>query len=453
MTTRVEFDASSWPPSLREAKSGLLLVTGPNGGGKSSHVAAWAAALRGAVVSAESEQAFYERELRDDEANFQGGVATGRTVRDVVGPRGEAHPLYRILRLDELSERLFRRLSSGEARKVLLLSALVDDPDLLVVDEPFGALDQAAQDDLWRVLRDISERHLVVVVEAAPGDRLARYALVAFFAHGFRWCASGDEAVARWSAEFDTPLRSPPVAGEAEAWPREIPLVELRNGRVAYGDVDVWRDLDWTLRAGEHTLVSGPNGSGKSTLLQFVTGDHPQAYANELFLFGRRRGSGESIWEIKSRIGVVSGQLHRDYRAPASVLEVIASGFTDSIGLYESLAPRQLARARAWLGWLELGVSEDRAFRELSFGEQRFVLFARAMVKEPPLVVLDEPTTGLDEGHRCRALDYVASLTTQSRATVLLVSHRAEERRFWQERIGGRELILGAPKQSDEAGK
>jgi molybdate transport system ATP-binding protein len=176
-----------------------------------------------------------------------------------------------------------------------------------------------------------------------------------------------------------------------------------------------------------------------------ITGDHPQAYANDLHLFGRRRGSGETVWDIKKNIGLVSSRLHRDYRVGGTVEEVLLSGLYDSIGVYQRPEPSHRARAQAWLDWLELGLSPNQSFRELSFGQQRLVLIARAAIKVPPLVVMDEPTAGLDDDNRTRVLELVASLCTQRKSTVLMVTHRADERAFWQKSIRGAILSLSMP--------
>jgi molybdate transport system ATP-binding protein len=216
----------------------------------------------------------------------------------------------------------------------------------------------------------------------------------------------------------------------------------LKNGRVAYGELIVFEQLDFHVASGQHTLIEGPNGSGKTTLLEMLTGDLPQAYSNDLRLFGRRRGSGETVWDIKKHVGLVSSRLHRDYRVGGCVEEVLLSGLYDTIGVYQKPEPSHRVRARAWLEWLDLGVAPDAAFRELSFGQQRFVLIARAAIKLPPLLVLDEPTSGLDADNRARALELVESLCSQHKSTVLMVTHRADERAFWQDRIGGAILTL-----------
>jgi molybdate transport system ATP-binding protein len=221
-----------------------------------------------------------------------------------------------------------------------------------------------------------------------------------------------------------------------------VPLVQLKRGRVQYGEQVVFENLDLTVFPGEHTLIEGPNGSGKSSLLEMITGDHPQAYSNDLHLFGRRRGSGETVWQIKSHVGIVSARLHRDYRVSASVEEVLLSGLFDSIGLYVQPEPSQRDKAGAWLDWLELGLSPTDSFRQLSFGQQRLVLVARAAIKVPPLMVMDEPTSGLDAENRARVLELVESLCTQRKSTLLMVTHRDDERDFWQAHIGGARLSL-----------
>ncbi len=255
------------------------------------------------------------------------------------------------------------------------------------------------------------------------------------------WLAHASEASAARPAP---PVDDGPWHQADPSFAPGTPLIALENGRIAYGEQVVFDGLNLTVRAGEHTLIEGPNGSGKSSLLELFTGDHPQAYANDLTLFGRRRGTGESVWDIKRSVGLVSGRLHRDYRVSASVETVLMSGLFDSIGLYETPGPRARTRARRWLAWLGLGLHPDDAFRELSFGAQRLVLVARAAIKVPPLVVLDEPTAGLDADNRAHVLALVGSLCTQTASTVLFVTHRPDEREWWQRQVGGPVLTLGS---------
>jgi len=428
---------------------GLTLVTGPNGSGKSTAARALAAHVSGAqLLSAESQQAFYEAQLAADESNFRGGVDTSSKVRELLGEAGRSHALFEAFRLEALWERGYRLLSTGEGRKVLLLRAVLSQPSLLVLDEPFDGLDRAACAELAQAIVHVAAGLPVVVVGAFdarelpfPLEAVREVVIIEQRSVSFRGAAH--EFLARAAAQV-RPHTPPPV--ELGSWYEplapDVPLVQLRDGRVQYGEHVVFEHLDFTVSVGQHTLIEGPNGCGKSTLMEMLTGDLAQAYSNDLRLFGRQRGSGETVWDIKKNVGLVSGRLHRDYRVGGSVESVLLSGLYDSIGIYQKPEPSHLARARAWLDWLELGIAPSAAFNELSFGQQRFVLIARAAIKVPPLVVLDEPTSGLDADNRARALELVESLCTQKKSTLLMVTHRADERAFWQERIGGAILSM-----------
>jgi len=427
------------PPigGVSTASPGLTLFTGPNGSGKSTAARALAARVPGArVLSAESQQAFYEAQLAADESNFNQGADTSRRVRELLGEGGRAHPLFRAFRLEPLWERPYRQLSTGEARKVLLLQPVLASPPLLILDDPFDGLDRAARAELAQAISTVAQR-LPVVVVAALGT---------FGADGLPFPPEALREVMLFGKRRATSGRRTPPPIELGSWypplDPDVPLVQLNGGRVSYREQAVFENLDLSVRAGQHTLIEGRNGSGKTTLLEMITGDHPQAYSNDLHLFGRRRGSGETVWDIKKNVGLVSARLHRDYRVGGSVEEVLLSGLYDSIGVYQKPEPSHRARARAWLDWLEMGIAPSASFRELSFGQQRLVLIARAAIKVPPLLVMDEPTSGLDADNRVRVLDLVASLGTQRKTTVLMVTHRADERAFWQDRIGGAILSL-----------
>ena len=434
---------------IDSSKPGLTVVTGPNGAGKSSAARALAERVVGAVLlSAESQQAFYEAELADDDSNFQEAVDTGTTVGELLGEPGRAHPLFAAFRLEPLWERGYRLLSTGEARKVLLLQAVLRTPPLLILDDPFEGLDRASYAELAHAIVHVSKSLPVVVVGTfgarelvfAPGA-LREVVVIEHYRQVFR---GTPQALGARASALHTARTPPPV--ELGSWYEPLdpalPLVELVQGHVRYGEQVVFEGLDFRVTKGGHTLIEGPNGSGKTSLLEMLTGDHPQAYSNDLHLFGRRRGSGETVWDIKKNIGLVSARLHRDYRVGGSVEEVLLSGLYDSIGVYQRPEPSHRARARAWLEWLALDLTPNAAFRELSFGQQRFVLIARAAIKVPPLVVLDEPSSGLDPDHRGRVLELVESLCSQQNSTVLMVTHRADERAFWERRIGGAILTL-----------
>jgi molybdate transport system ATP-binding protein len=435
---------------LSPPRVGLSLVVGPNGGGKSTAARRLALGVPGAeLLSAETQQAFYEDQLARDESNFNQGVDTSVTLGKLVGEAARAHPLVTALRLEAIWNRGYRLLSTGEGRKVLLLRAVLRAPPLLVLDEPFDGLDVAARQELARAIEVVAQRLPVVVAGAFRADQLPfdpEHVTQVNVIEQRRVVFSGSVQAWRARGAVTGEVHLPPpvhLGSFYEPVDPKVPLIVLRQGRVAYGDHVIFDHLDFTVHPGAHTLIEGPNGSGKSTLLELFTGDHPQAYSNDLHLFGRKRGSGETVWDIKKNVGLVSGQLHRNYRVGGSVEDVLVSGLFDSIGVYRETEPSHRTRATAWLEWLAIDATLDTAFRELSYGQQRLVLIARAAIKVPPLLVLDEPTSGLDAENRERVHVLVESLCTQQLSTVLMVTHLDDERAFWTERIGGARLALG----------
>ena len=205
------------------------------------------------------------------------------------------------------------------------------------------------------------------------------------------------------------------------------PLLELRNVSVSYGGERVLDRVSWTFRPGQHCNIAGPNGCGKTTLLSLVTGDNHKAYGQDITLFGRRRGSGESVWEIKQKFGQVNTQLHLGYSRGMKVLEVVVSGFFDSVGLYDDWGGKQVEIARHWLRALGLEDFTRQPFDTLSFGLQRMVLLARAMVKSPAILILDEPCLGLDAHHTETILAAIDHIAGGSDTQVVYVSHSAGE--------------------------
>jgi molybdate transport system ATP-binding protein len=201
--------------------------------------------------------------------------------------------------------------------------------------------------------------------------------------------------------------------------------VELRDVRVAYGEREVLRGVSWTVRAGERWAVLGPNGSGKTTLLSLLCGDHPQAYSNDVRLFARQRGSGESIWDVKRQVGLVSPELHLYFSEPLTAAQTAATGFFDVL-VRRPTTPEQDAVVADLFERFGIGPLAPRPFARLSTGEQRLVLLVRALVKRPPLLILDEPFQGLDARTMARLRDWLDRELGPDQ-TLLFVSHHAEE--------------------------
>jgi molybdate transport system ATP-binding protein len=386
------------------------------------------------ILSFEAQQALYEKELQDDDSEFMEGQDRGTTVRELLRLEGPLPASLQFLKLEPLLERGYRQLSSGEARKTLLAQALLEAPDLLVLDEPFDSLDQDSMAQLDRFFAELVQRgrtSLLFLLNTLD-EVHDWHSHLAVMEHG-ELIAAGPAAQLRNDAALQALLSFD--AASLPAWPEPLaqealpsPLVELRNATVRYGERVIFSGLDLRIDRGQHTLLTGPNGCGKSTLLGLITGDHPQCYSNNLSIFGTQRGSGETIWELKRRLGIVSSSLHRDHRVPGSALEIVLSGFHDSIGLYDAVTPNQIAHARRWLQLTGMEAKAKVAFRQLSYGEQRLVLVARALVKQPPLLILDEPTQGLDAVNRLRFLYFLDHMASQELTTIIMVSHRLDER-------------------------
>ena len=429
---------------------------GANGSGKSSLARALSGELpplagsvssdfrRPVRLSLEQLQTLVAQEWQRNNTDMlsEGEEDTGLTVAEVIQAEVQqperCEQLAQQFGIEALLSRRFKYLSTGETRKTLLCQALMNQPDLLILDEPFDGLDVASRASLTDTLRGLQQPTFTLVLvlnrfddipdfiqqvgvlaectltHSGPRQAILTEALVAQLAHS-------EQLMGMALPEADAPDQLPSLADDA-------PRVILRNGTVSYNDQPVIQGLNWQVNAGEHWQITGPNGAGKSTLLSLVTGDHPQGYSNDLILFGRRRGSGETIWDIKQHIGYVSSSLHLDYRVSTNVRTVILSGFFDSIGLYQAASDRQKALAQQWLALLGMDNRQaDATFHSLSWGQQRLVLIARALVKHPTLLILDEPLQGLDPINRQLVRRFVDVLIGEGRTQLLFVSHHAED--------------------------
>lgn len=367
---------------------------------------------------------------------------TGRTAAEIIQEEvkdpARCAQLAAQFGITPLLSRRFKYLSTGETRKTLLCRALMPQPDLLILDEPFDGLDVNSRAQLAALLSDLSEQGYTLVLVLNRFDEVPDFirqvgvlADCTLANRGTRQQVMADALVAQLAhSENLDGLALPETEDPAQktTLPADHPLIVLRDGVVSYNDQPILNHLDWQVNPGEHWQIVGPNGAGKSTLLSLITGDHPQGYSNDLTLFGRRRGSGETIWDIKRHIGYVSSSLHLDYRVSSSVRNVILSGFFDSIGIYQAVSDRQQQLADQWLALLGLGGSRgDTPFHSLSWGQQRLALIARALVKHPALLILDEPLQGLDPLNRQLVRRFVDVLIGQGTTQLLFVSHHAED--------------------------
>jgi molybdate transport system ATP-binding protein len=433
------------------------VVLGPNGSGKSA-LAAFLAGdgelLNGqrqvnsqiAWVSVEQQQTLIEAEKLKDCADILDIIPVPTTVQEILleglNPneidQGLLKRVTEVFSLAAMLQRPFRALSTGETRKLLLAKALLSQADLMILDEPWDGLDTQACVDFNELLLEISTQTTLVLVlnRLSEVPSFCRQ-LVLMQSGSIQWQTQveGDLAVqvthiSQLQHMQQQDLILPDKDSDSFApHPLDVnaPLVKLTNAKVKYADNIVFSNLNWTIQAQQHWQVTGPNGSGKTCLLNLITGDHPQCYVNDIFVFGYQRGSGESIWEIKQYIGYLSNAFHLDYRVNCSLLHVVLSGFYDSIGMYQQATKNQILLAEQWLALMALEKQSARPFQELSFGDQRLVLLARAMVKHPALLILDEPCNGLDDINRLKVLALIELLAREGSTTLLYVNHHQED--------------------------
>jgi molybdate transport system ATP-binding protein len=392
-----------------------------------------------ALVSSDQHQDLYRRQQRlDAMAHFSGRLEAGAPASGVLDAlpredRADRAELVRLLRIEALLGKPVSVLSTGEMRKLLIARALLRHPRLLILDEPFNGLDVASQAQLAQILDGLG-RHGVqmVLITHRSVEIPAAFSHLLHLANGrSQWQGPIRDFFASHGASAPKAERPAPLRSIQRTIPANdsdpVPLIQMRDVHVRYGEHQVLQGISWTLREGERWALIGPNGAGKSTLLKLITGDNLQGYANELILFGRPKGSGESVWQIKKQIGYVAEDLQLRYQKKMSGLDVVCSGFFDSVGLYRHCTDSQRQSAQVCMERTGIPDLRSRLFSKLSFGQQRMVLIARALVKTPRLLILDEPCNGLDAANRRNVLGMLDVIGRSAVASLLYVSHRPDE--------------------------
>jgi molybdate transport system ATP-binding protein len=437
-------------------------IVGPNGSGKST----LARTLMGQVpvvqgrlqrhspaahpdrigyVSFELHEHLMQREEQQAQAcAFSGNLNEQTLAGDLIdtSPVVESARSVNLALIDEaldvrpLRKRPVAVLSEGEMRRLLIARSLMQAPHLLILDEPFAGIDHQARaqlsQGLARLLADGIQLILIThhFEEVLPG--IEKLLVLEQGRVVKKLDRSAIASAQNWHNLFEPtpPIQSKNKLKEA-AVDTDIadrqPLIRMRNTTIRYGRRVIIEKLNWTVRPGENWGLVGPNGSGKTSLLKMLYGDHLQAYANEIYLFGQRRGEGESIWELKAPIGFVSSELQRRFRRPLRVRHAVLSGFFDSVGLYQIANAAQREMAAAWIARLGISDLSETYFNLLSSGQRRLVMIARAMVKGPRLLVLDEPCQGLDQSNRQLVMGYIDQIGSQTDTQLIFVTHHHDE--------------------------
>jgi molybdate transport system ATP-binding protein len=322
------------------------------------------------------------------------------------------------------------QLSNGENKRLQIATAILSEPQLLILDNPFVGLDAEGRSMLNGIINTLSSAGVKIILITSATEMPDSITHVATIENGKLVSALPKKDFSTGKHMHPTGFRIDQRILQTLQQPLENDFeyaVKMVNVNVQYGDRSILKNISWEVKKGEHWSISGPNGAGKSTLLSLITGDNTKAYANEIYLFDKRRGSGESIWDIKKKIGYVSPEMHVYFDYTATCFETVASGLFDSIGLFKTLTAAQRNQVNQWIALFHLEAVQNKLLSLLSAGEQRLVLLARALVKNPPLLILDEPCQGLDREHIQQFRGIIDDVCRMFDTTLLYVSHYKEE--------------------------
>lgn len=349
--------------------------------------------------------------------------------------------LFEMFHLAPLLDKYIITLSSGELRKFQLTRTLLSGPRVLIMDNPFIGLDAGTRDQLTELLETLTrETDLLVILVLSKVDNLPNFITHVLPVQDIKL---GEKITREVYLEELAKMKPATLSQEIKDWIINLPskditkesfypqeggeILQFNNVSIRYGERTILKELDWTVHEGERWALAGENGCGKSTLLSLVCADNPQSYACDIRLFGHQRGSGESIWEIKRHIGYVSPEMHRAYLKDLPAIDIVASGLSDSVGLYARPKPEQKAICMDWMKVFGIEELADRTFLKLSSGEQRLCLLARAFVKDPELLILDEPLHGLDLPNRAKVKEIITTFCQRPHKTMVMVTHYKEE--------------------------
>lgn len=432
------------------------------------------------IVSLERAASLIQEERDLDETEYMDRIDEGRSARrfiaEVLGGPDAKHrnlplpeiagkleffPEVKLCGIEKILDRGLKFLSTGEIRRTLLCRALLSQKKLLILSDPFAGLDAQSRKILLEFFQTIVAKQntssIILAMERYSEIPETITNVLEFTNSKISFC--GLKKDYEKLLEERKNLKEKTRQKEKSDFQEEVQLLQketsiqntkaenlqseessstdggkkvllkMNNVNVGWNEKLVLKNLNWKVNKNEHWLIRGPNGSGKTTLLELITGDNKQVYSNEVYIFGIKRGSGESIWDIKAKLGIVSYRLHVEYRMVGSTdLEsVIISGFHDSIGLYQQKSDIEVAAAKKWLKLAGFEGRGNESFNSLSYGEQRAILIIRAAVKNPEILILDEPCHGLDENYRQKILDLLETIAETGTTTFLHVTHDPTE--------------------------
>ena len=410
--------------SFEIASDEILAVVGPMGSGKTTLAKALSGRLfrkgevwfKGSFVLYVEQQHHFKNRSNISEFYLQqrfnsADSEDSYTVREELGSL-EVADWIEVFGIEGLLDKPVLQLSNGENKRLQIVKALGQKPDWLLLDNPYLSLDVQGREVLSAGLSQLAARGIRFILFVSGGE------LPGFVNQIYQL---SNEFKPQYVVKNDKPgLQSGEVKEAA-------PIVILRDVTIRYGSKTILNQFSWTIQRGERWVLKGPNGAGKSTLLSLITADNPQSYSQDITLFGRQRGTGESIWDIKRNIGYVSPEMHLYFKETGTCFAVVSSGLFDLLGVTRKVSEVQSAQVDACLALFGLTYLRDRHFHTLSTGEQKMILIARAFVKNPPLLILDEPCQGLDPEQVQVLKDVLDDLASRTDMTLIFVSHYAED--------------------------
>jgi molybdate transport system ATP-binding protein len=360
---------------------------------------------------------------------------TQTVIGSLVASDGETGKVLQMLGIEYLRDKPLIQLSNGENKKLQVAQALLLQPSVLIMDQPFIGLDAVTRSYMHDLINALANQGILIILITSVDEMPDCISKVITLDKGNIKSIESRKDFLENHPKQDRYVINTVMADKAKLEKHSSAqdenfeyAIRMKNVNVQYGEKRILQDINWEVKKGERWLLSGPNGAGKSTLLSLVTADNPQAYANEVYLFDKKRGSGESIWDIKKKIGYLSPELHLFFDQGCTCFEAIASGLFDTIGLFRQLSE---ADAQTIVDWAEMTGIKDllqKRLFELSAGEQRMVLLTRALVKNPPLLILDEPCQGMDDEKQSQLLELINSVCLYGNKTMVFVTHYADEK-------------------------
>lgn len=335
------------------------------------------------------------------------------------------------MKLTSLLDKQLIKLSHGETKRLLIASALLRHPEILLLIQPFTGLDAETRKELRELINQLAASGITIVLSTSPGEIPEAITHVALFEKDGTITTSLKE---KFHVKTNVSPTKPVIDEEAvhsllsqSNIPSFNDIAVMKNVRIQYGEKVILNNINWTIKQGERWALLGPNGAGKSTLLSLINADNPQAFANHIILFDRKKGSGESIWDIKRKIGFFSPELYQCFPLETSCLQAVESGFYDTIGLFRQSNPQLASIALQWMKLLSVEALSRKLLSQVSPVNQRLCLLARAFVKNPPLLILDEPCQGFSELQVKAFKSLINAICAASNTTLIYVTHYKEE--------------------------